>query len=315
MDVVSIGETMAAFEPDKVGKLRSIQNFSRFAGGAETNTMIALSRLGFQTKWISFLGNDEFGQFILNEVRGEGVDVSDVRLIHSGETGVFFIERSAVEDCKSIYYRQNSSFRQFGPQDVDKTMISGAKILHLTGITPCLSKSCYEATLKIIDIAKKNNVKIVFDANLRLKLVSIEEAREIIIPILSKCDIAIPNNTEMDLLFPGRTYREVADELLEKGVEVVVVKKGAEGAAAYTKHDTFEVDAYKMRDIASTMGAGDAFNSGFIAGLLQNNSVRECLLKASAMGSFAIRGYDPYRMLPTKAELENFISGRNEIVR
>ena len=72
MDVVAIGETMVAFDPDRAGRLRSIQTFHKFAGGAETNTLIGLQRLGFSTRWISLLGDDEFGRFINSVIRGEG---------------------------------------------------------------------------------------------------------------------------------------------------------------------------------------------------------------------------------------------------
>jgi len=315
MDVVSLGETMVAFEPDRVGKLRSIQNFDKFAGGSETNTLIALQRLGFSTRWVSFLGDDEFGRYILSEVRGEGVDASYVRLVPNQKTGIFFIERSAAEDCNSIYYRENSSMRLLGPEYIDESMLSDAKILHLTGITPCISESCLEATIRIIDIAKNRNIKVIFDPNLRLKIITIERAREILIPLILKCDVVMPNNTELRLLFPDREYKDVANQLLEGGVKMLVVKMGEEGAVAYNKYGTYKVDAFKLGSVASTIGAGDAFNGGFIAGLLEKCDIESCLLKASAMGTFVTRGYDPYRMLPTKKEFEGFITGRREIIR
>lgn len=310
MDVVSIGEAMLALNPGEIGRLRAVETFHRFPGGAETNTLIGLCRLGFKTRWISLLGEDEFGHFIINRVGGEGVDVSTVKLVPGSQTGVFFIERSILEDCKSVYYRQNSAMRGLKPEDIEEYMINDAKILYLTGITPVLNENCRNAVLKAVHIAKENGKMVVLDPNVRLRLLGIEGSREVLIPLIKMCHIIMPNDTELGLLFPDRTIDDIAAELLDNGVEILVVKKGKHGAAAFTRSGSFKVDAFHLENIASTMGAGDAFNAGFISGLLEQVSIEECLRRGAAMGAFATMCYDSYQSLPSRFELDNFLEGR-----
>lgn len=316
MDVVSIGETMVMFDPDRNGRLRTVESFHRFAGGAENNTLVGISRLGHKSKMISFMGDDEFGRYLIMCMRAEGLDVSHIKMLEDGQTGIFFVERNIMEDCNSFYYRGDSAMHKFSPDYVKGEMFGDAKILYITGITPLISDSCADAVNKAVEIAKGRGMKVAIDPNIRLKMASIDKIRKLIKPLIQQCDYVFPNDAELRLLYPDRTEEEAADELIENGAEVVVVKKGENGAEAYTGKDKHIIESYKLREIASTMGAGDAFNAGFISGILDKDDINMCLKKACAMGAFAVMGYDPYLMLPEKKELMEFIQGeKSSIVR
>ncbi|MCG8515092.1 MAG: sugar kinase [Halanaerobiales bacterium] len=315
MDVVSVGETMVTFVPDKVGRLRAAERFHKFAGGAETNTLIGLQRLGYLTRWISLLGNDEFGKFVLSRTRGEGIDVSSVSLIPQVKTGLLFLERNMIEDCRSVYYRNDSAYQRLSPEYIDESMLKDTKILYLTGITPVLNSSCLAATVKVMELAREKGIKVVFDPNVRLKLVDIPRARSLLIPLLKKSNIVMPNLGELQLLFPEKSLSEIAEQLLNSDVEILVVKKGKRGAIAYTKDLSREAKAYQLPKLASSIGAGDAFNAGFIAGLLDQQGLESCLTMGTAMGALACMGFASYEMLPSRSELNNFLAGRAEIIR
>jgi len=315
MDIVGLGETMVAFDPDQTVKLRAVEAFHRFAGGAETNTLIGLQRLGFSTRWLSAIGDDEFGEFIISRVRGEGVDTSFIKKDPNNQTGIFFIERSVLEDCTSIYYRDSSAYRYFKADDISESMFLGAKIFYFTGITPSLNKTCLEMLQKSITIAKKLGIKIAMDTNLRLKLINIENAREILVPIIKDCKIVLPNEAEIKLLFPAQELDEIAEKLISSGVEMLVVKKGANGAAAYTKNGKVETKAYTLEKILSSMGAGDAFNAGFLSGVLENLDIAECLKRGAATGAIATMSLDSYQMAPSMKELNSFINGKSNAAR
>ncbi len=109
MDVISIGETMALFTPNEDGPLRYARNYQVRIAGAETNTLIGLSKLGKKAGWITRLGKDEFGAMILSSVRGEGVDVSQVKLDDAAPTGLFFKERKSAAKVNVFYYRKLSA--------------------------------------------------------------------------------------------------------------------------------------------------------------------------------------------------------------
>src|SRR5690625_3481726 len=226
MDVITVGETMVLFTPESSGPLRFANQFQKTIGGAESNVCIALSRLGHQTGWISSLGDDEFGLYIRNYIRGEGVDTSAVTFDKSHPTGVFFKEMNFGNDPAIYYYRSNSAASKMSTKMLDEAYISRAKFIHLTGITPALSLSCREMIYQMIDIAHKNNQTITFDPNIRLKLWDREEAKKTLLDVASKSHIVMPGIEEGELLTGESNPKEIAHSLLTGKTEVVVVKLG-----------------------------------------------------------------------------------------
>src|SRR5690554_857363 len=108
-EVIAIGETMTLFAPATSGPLRYVHQFSKHIAGAESNTCIGLVRLGHSAGWVSRLGDDEFGRYVLSVVRGEGVDTSRVQWDPEAPTGVFFKERVETGKTRVYYYRAGSA--------------------------------------------------------------------------------------------------------------------------------------------------------------------------------------------------------------
>ncbi|MBL3644434.1 sugar kinase [Bacillus sp. RHFB] len=170
MDVVTIGETMTVFTPNEEGTLRHARSFSMKFAGAESNVAIGLSRLGHSSRWISRLGEDEFGDAMQSFIRGEGVDVSYVTRDPDAPTGVFFKEFRRLNDTRVCYYRKDSAASKMTAELLTDFAIQDAAYLHITGITPALGNSCQSLLYKAIRIAIENGTKIVFDPNIRLKI-------------------------------------------------------------------------------------------------------------------------------------------------
>ena len=138
-DVVTVGETMVLGVPPRPGRLRHATGLELKIGGAESNLAIALSRLGLSAGWASYLGDDEPGQLVLDRVRAEGVDTTRVRRVQDHPTGLYLREQVGT-DVRVYYYRQGSAASTMQPKAFDLDYLSGAKFLHLTGITPALSE-------------------------------------------------------------------------------------------------------------------------------------------------------------------------------
>ena len=149
--VVTLGESMIVLNPATTGPLRHVQTFHRSLAGAESNVAIGLVRLGITTGWVSRLGNDEFGRYALTTLRGEGVDVSRVVIDDAAPTAVYFKELRGGRDPAVYYYRRGSAASRLGPADISEEYIAGAELLHVTGITPALSDSCYRAVMTAIE--------------------------------------------------------------------------------------------------------------------------------------------------------------------
>ncbi|RXJ02068.1 sugar kinase [Anaerobacillus alkaliphilus] len=307
MDVVTIGETMVVLTPESSPLMRYAHSYSRKFGGAETNVAFGLTRLGHQVGWISKVGDDEFGKSLLSFVRGEGVDVSEVKLEKTAQTGLYFKEVRSGDNVRVQYYRKGSAASTMSPSDLNEAYIAKAKYLHITGITPALSESCYETIIRVIEIAKANGLKIVFDPNLRKKLWSEEQARKVLLEIAALADIILPGVDEGTFMF-GETDPETLGQLfLDQGAQVVILKTGAKGAYYFTKDEMQFVPGFKVKTVIDPVGAGDGFAAGVISGLLDELPLEEVVKRANAVGALATQVVGDFEGLPDREELRQFM--------
>lgn len=288
MDVVTIGETMVLFTPESSGPLRFANQFQKTIGGAESNVCIALTRLGHQTGWISNLGDDEFGLYIRNYIRGEGVDTSAVTFDKNHATAVFFKEVNYGKDPAIYYYRGNSAASQMSAEDLNEEYIAQAKFVHLTGITPALSQSCRDMIYKTIELAHNNKQTITFDPNIRLKLWDKEEAKEVLLDIAHQSHIVMPGVEEGELLTGESDPEKIASSLLTGETKAVVVKLGDQGAYYATKEESAYVAGEKVAQVIDTVGAGDGFAAGFLSGLIRGWDYKEAIQLGNKIGARAI---------------------------
>ena len=315
-DVITMGETMMAFEALDYGPLRENILFKKWIGGAEDNFIIGLARLGFHCGWFSRLGQDEFGKEILRTIRGEGVDVSRVIIDEEAPTGVFFVESLAGDDPRCYYYRRFSAASRLSPNDIDPDYISRAKVIYATGITPALSETARQATETLFRLSKENGQLMVFDPNLRLKLWGIEDARDVLVPLMQKSAYVLPGADELSLLMDCGNLGEAIKKAHQLGITALIIKRGKGGAtiSVSNKHPT-DVPGFPIENPVSTMGAGDCFAAGFVAGLLKQQSLKECVRLANALGAFCLRGSGPYQTLPDLEELQRFLAGKDTLSR
>ena len=317
VECVTIGETCAVFAARQVGRLRYARDFVMRVGGAESTVAVAVARLGHTSGWISALGDDEFGQKVMSLMRGEGVDVSTVRLEEGMPTGVFVRERLPGGKARHFYYRSGSAFSALGPEDLDSGYIASARILHLTGITPALSDSCREMTLEAVRIAKDNGLTVTFDPNIRLRLWSAEEARKKLEPIMVQADFVLPSLEDVRALYgQGLTARDAGAILKQLGCGTVVLKCGEQGAFLFEDGDAPEY--YPCDAVASPadlMGAGDAFVGGFIAGLLDDMDCRAAVRIGNRVAEYSVQLPGNIESLPTKEDLNGVAGRRTNVFR
>jgi len=298
-DVLTFGETMVLFNPDSNGPLRYVNSFSKSIGGADSNVAIALARLGHSTGWFSRLGNDEFGRYIQNTVRGEGVDVSRLRFDDEASTGILFKERFSSENPSVYYYRKGSAASRLSPEDIDEEYVKDTRIIHVTGITPALSESARETVFRVLEIARGNGITVSFDPNIRLKLWSLEEAKPVLLEIARMSDIIMPGISEGEMLLGTSDEKEIAERFMEMGCSKVAVKLGAEGCYAAGREGGIYVKGFPVQP-EDMVGAGDGFAAGFLSAALKGLSISECGVHGNGIGAMAtlvkgdVEGY-PYR--------------------
>jgi len=317
VDAVSMGETMVQLNAFTSGPLRYVNYFEKHAAGTESNFAIGMVRMGHTAGWISRLGNDEFGKYIYNMIRGEGVDVSRVIFDSEAPTGVYFIQRDYPVPGKSVvfYYRKGSAASRLKPEDLDLEYIASARVFHVTGITLALSQSCEAAAYRAAEAARDSGVKVSFDTNIRLKLWSPDRAREKILSFLKLCDILFTDVEDSEILICKSDPAEAARELLKLGPEIVVIKMGEKGGyAATSKGEEAWGKSFKV-PVIDTVGAGDAFDAAFMSGILRGWSLEKCLEVANAAGALCVTVRGDVEAIPTIEDIDHFLSGRGRIFR
>jgi|SRR5699024_9209888 len=307
MEVIAIGESLVSLTPKSAGFLRHATGLTPRVAGSETNVLIGLSRLGHSTGWISKLGNDEWGKMVLSKVKGEGIDTSQVLLDASHPTGIFFKEILHDSDVRISYYRENSAASTMSTKDLDESYFENSKYLFITGITPALSENCKDTIFQAIDLAKAQNLTIVFDPNIRRKLWAEDIAKKTILDIAKKVDIVLPGINEGFFLFGTKDHTKIADHFLSLGVSMVVVKLGEKGAYYCTDDESDLVPAYQIKQEVDPVGAGDGFAAGLMSGLLDNLGYYESVKRACFVGALATTIEGDYEGLPDRDLLNEML--------
>ncbi|ADU31991.1 sugar kinase [Evansella cellulosilytica] len=289
-DVMTIGDAMITFNPVSKGPMRYSQSFERKVGGAELNFAIGCARLGLQTGWISRLGADEFGRHILNFVRGEGIDVSEVKLVNGYPTSLNFKEILEDGSGSTYYYRYQSPTTVITKDAINEDYIKASKFLHITGVFAAIDKKNPGILKHAVALAKKHDVKVSLDPNLRLKLWTLEEAKETLIQLLPFVDVVLCGEEEAELLFGEKYVEEYIHIFKEYGIRDIVIKQGEKGATAFRAEEgkILYGRPIKAKIVVDTVGAGDGFNAGYIYSLLNGKTLEESLKIANTIGSMVV---------------------------
>jgi 2-dehydro-3-deoxygluconokinase len=316
--VVTLGECMASFVARERGPMPETTDFLRTIAGAEANVAVGLSRLGVPVSFIGRVGADGLGTTILRRLRGEGVDVSHLRVDPSATTGVMIRELRDIGPSEVIYWRAGSAGSRLTAVDVEAAgaLIDGAEWLHVTGITPALSMDAANAVDAAVARARGAGARISLDINIRLRLWAEAAARSALAPLAARCDLVLGGVEELAVVAglaetlaagadvdPGRA----ADAILALGPEVVVVKLGAAGALERRARGSVSAAAFPVDHVVDPVGAGDAFSAGYIATVLAGGSSADALAAANACGAAAVSTLGDQSGLPTRDELRRLL--------
>ncbi|SES07363.1 sugar kinase [Salipaludibacillus aurantiacus] len=288
-DVITIGDAMITFNPTIKGPMKYVSTFERKVGGAELNFAIGCARLGLNMGWISRLGNDEFGKYIYNFVRGEGVDVSEVRLEDNYPTSLNFKEIMEDGSGRTFYYRDNTPTKVLTEESLTEDYFKNSKLLHITGVFTAIDPAKNIGVIKkAISLAKKHNLLISMDPNIRLKLWTKEEAGKALAELLPDVDILLTGVDEAEILLGTAEVDEIIAKCKELHIKYVAVKRGSDGAVGYHDGQTLNMPPVKPKKVVDTVGAGDGFNAGFIYGILHNWTLEKSLTFANTIGSMVV---------------------------
>lgn len=306
LDVITIGEAMAMFVATETGELAEVEHFMKRVAGAELNVATGLARLGLSVGWVSRVGADSFGRFVLTALAKEGIDARGVSTDGRYATG--FQLKSKVEngtDPIVEYFRKGSAASHLSPDDFNESYFVSARHLHLSGVAAALSESSYALLDRAARTMKAQGKTISFDPNLRPTLWKSEaEMIEKLNRLAFQADWVLPGLKEGMILTGQQTPEAIADFYLSHGVRAVIIKTGSDGAWYKTADgEQGAVAAIKVDNVVDTVGAGDGFAVGVISALLEGKPLPQAVKRGNKIGSLAIQVQGDSEGLPTREAL------------
>jgi 2-dehydro-3-deoxygluconokinase len=181
---------------------------------------------------------------------------------------------------------------------VQPEAFTGARIVHLTGITAALSPSCAAALEKAIELAHAAGALVAFDPNYRAKLWDVRTAQKVLLPLLARSDMVLMGHEDAQALFGVLDDASLMARGAELGAQVVVLKRAERGAYALTKTTRLEIEAEVVQAVVDPVGAGDGFNAGFLAGWLRGYPLETALRLGARVGAAAVATVGDYAGYP-----------------
>ena len=299
--VVTLGETMGLLRSTTIGSLEHVSELALQVGGAESNVAIGIVRLGGRATWIGRVGDDSIGRRVLRELRAEGVRTA-VRIEPDTRTGIMLKETPIAGTTRVLYYRSGSAGSRLSPDDLDADAIASAAMLHVTGITPALSRSAADAVRTALDLAIDAGVPVSFDVNHRASLWPDDSFRATYREMAERADVIFAGSDEAALIVGEAPPDRLAGLLADLGPAQAIVKLGPDGSVAQIDGEVLRTPALRITPV-DTVGAGDAFVAGYLSALISGESPIDRLALATTCGAFACLGPGDWESFPRTADL------------
>jgi 2-dehydro-3-deoxygluconokinase len=279
-DLLALGETMLALAPPQGAAIRDAAALLVDHAGAESNTCVGLARLGHRVAWVSRLGADAAGDRILDALHAESVDTRWVQRDAQRGTGLMLKDPAA----GVRYYRRDSAASVMGPELLDHVPVAVAHAVLVTGVTALIGPRPQAAALALLDRAR--GLRIV-DPNLRDGLWGSDRRAELVRSLIERCDLLLAGFDELAEILgaggagqAGGAGKIGAAEALARAAATLgpreVVVRGATSVGALADRSWHEVEI--RRDAAvDAIGAGDAFNAGYISARLRGDTIDAAL--------------------------------------
>ena len=307
-EVITMGRIGVDLYPLQTGVgLEEVTSFGKFLGGSATNVAAAAARLGHgSVATVTAVGDDPFGRWLRAEMQRLGVSDRYVETTDQLQTPITFCEIFPPDDFPPYFYRRPTApDLQLRPYDVPMRDIVDSKIFWFTGTGLSQEPSYWTHAVCLENRGRKDHT--VFDLDWRDMFWRERHiASERYAEALKYTTVAVGNREECEVAVGEREPERAADALLERGVEVAIVKQGPKGTLAKTKDERVEVPPTKAETV-NGLGAGDAFGGSIVDGLLRGLSLDEMIRRASAAGAIVASRLECSTAMPTPDEIDQVV--------
>lgn len=303
--IATVGEILVEFVSHRKNcGLREISDFSGpYPSGAPAIFLDQAARMGARTEMIGGVGDDGFGRAVLDRLTADGVGTSGVTVSPDHSTGVAFVSYYDTGHRDFIFHLTNTAADSFllpeGLLDPARTC------LHVSAASlgnPAM-RDMIMTTLRNVDEA---GGKISCDPNARPELMRDDAVREALTEAIERSTFLMPSTSDLDFLFPDLSENAAIDRLLAAKAEVIVIKRGAQGATVVGNGARFDFAGHPVDEIDPT-GAGDCFGGTFVSLMVQGASLEEAGRMANAAGALAVTRRGPMEGNSGPAEIAAFL--------
>ena len=308
--ILAYGEIMLRLKA--AGSISDSKSFEACYGGTEANVLACMSNWGHATSYLTAIPANELGQAVVNHLQSFKIDTSNV-IVRGDRLGMYFVEDgTASRGANVLYLRKHSEFTTLSEQDVDfDRVFEDVTLFHVSGISFALSDSSRRLAYRLLEEAKRRNVKISFDFNYRAKLWSVDIAREQFMEVVRYADIVLASTLDLTTFlhvseeeFFNRypcEYLIVRDRKVlsatQHSVKVAVFHKTANGVCNYVFPETSFA-------VSEKIGGGDAFDGCMLHALLNGcNNLKDATL-------FGVAGF----MMKHQQKGDTFCASEHEVV-
>lgn len=306
-DLITMGRVGVDLYPGRIGvPLEEVDLFHRYLGGTATNVAVAASRYGHRCAVITKVGADQFGTYVRQALTNFGVDPRFVGTSPDLRTPIVFCEVHPPDDFPILFYREPTApDMTLTPDEVDMEAVAGASIFWTTG-TGLSDEPSRTATLAALDGAEGT---VIHDLDYRpVFWEGPDQAGEWQREALRRASIAVGNREECAVAVGEGTAAQMAGRIRRLGVEVVIVKQGPEGVAAFTDQGVVTSAPVEV-DVVNGLGAGDAFGGALCHGLLEGWSWEDTIHFANAAGAYVAAQLACADAMPDEPQVRELMAG------
>lgn len=308
LDVITIGRVGVDLYPEQIGvALAEVRSFAKSLGGSPTNVAVAVARLGHRVAVITKVGDDPFGAYVRDALRGFGVDARWVGTDPRHRTPIVFCEIHPPDRFPLLFYREpKAPDLEITAAELDLEAIARVPLLWTCG-TALSQEPSRTATLAALATARQARIH---DLDHRpMFWSSTADARTAAHEAIAHATVVIGNPEEVEMAVGTSEPDAAAEALLALGPEIVVVKRGGDGVLARTRGGERIVVPPVPVEVLCGLGAGDAFGGAFCHGLLSGWPLARTLAFANAAGAIVASRLACADAMPTVAEVDALLAG------
>lgn len=331
LDIICLGRLAVDFYAQQIGsRLEDVATFAKYLGGSSANTAFGCARLGLCAAMASRIGDDAMGQFLVETLAREGCDVTHVSRDPSRLTAAVVLGIKDRETFPLMFYREDCADMAVTSEDVAEAFIGSSKALLITG-THFSTPHVHEVSTLACQRARKQDVRTILDIDYRPVLWGLTrrgdgETRFIadagvtahLATILPLFDLVIGTIEEFNIAGGSDDIMASLRAVRAATAAVLVVKRGPmgcaviDGAIPASLDDAFNGKGVRV-DVLNVLGAGDAFNAGFLSGWLRGEDYDAACRYANACGALVVSRHGCAPAMPTRIELDHFIANAASI--